>query len=384
MRESKDRYGGFAGVSLKATGFFRLEGGGREWRLVDPEGHPFFIVGINHVDDASLKYDENIHIWRERYGSREKWIRDCVVKSLKEWGFNALAWTKERVTIEFRHSPEWTPEEFRVAEMPYIPHMDFVSMESWNYQGFYPDVFSKAFEEWCDYQARYWCASLADDPFLIGYAYAARPRWVSHPRARTWVEDEDLESAAGRARLREIVRKYYETAHAAIRRYDKNHLIFGDLLEGKDTAPPGPFYQPEEVFDEMRPYVDVLSINWYDRFEEQAATVDEWQRKVGKPVFLADSGFEAPTDLKPQTWDRIHVDTQEERGKAFCRFIDEAAATGYVIGWGWCAFMENKARRRGLKTLMDEPFSECTNIMAKYCAGLYHRALPELKEGGDK
>ena len=144
MTESKDRYGGFAGVSLEATGFFRLEGGGRKWRLVDPEGHPFFIVGINHVDDASLKYDENIHIWRERYGSREKWIRDCVVKSLKEWGFNALAWTKERVTIEFRHSPEWTPEEFRVAEMPYIPHLDFASMESWNYQGFYPDVFSKA------------------------------------------------------------------------------------------------------------------------------------------------------------------------------------------------------------------------------------------------
>jgi len=257
-------------------------------------------------------------------------------------------------------------------------------MECWNHQPFYPDVFSKAFEEWCDYQARYWCTSLADDPYLVGYAYAARPRWVKHPRARTWVEDEDLSTPAGRARLREIIRKYYQTTYGAIRRYDKNHLIFGDLIEGKDTSPPGEFYPPEEVFDEMRPYVDVLSVNWYDFFEKQAPTIEEWQGKTGKPVFLADSGFEAPTELKPKAAPHIRVETQRERGEAFCRFLDEASATGYIIGWGWCAFMENKVRRRGLKTLMDEPFRECTDVMAEYCAELYHHVLPELRERGQK
>ncbi len=211
MDTSNTNFCGHQSVSLEATGFFRLEGEGRKWRLVDPEGHPFFIVGINHVDDSALKYDDNIHIWRERYGSREKWIRDCVVKSLREWGFNALAWTKEVVTKEYRHSPEWTPEEYRLAQMPYIPHLDFTSIESWNRQAFYPDVFSDTFKEWCDYQARYWCASLADDPYLIGYAYAARPQWVEHPTARTWVADENMDLPKGRERLREIVRKYYQT-----------------------------------------------------------------------------------------------------------------------------------------------------------------------------
>ncbi|MFC1735342.1 hypothetical protein ACFL1X_04445 [Candidatus Hydrogenedentota bacterium] len=381
--ELRDKYGGLASASLGATGFFRLEGGGQKWRLVDPEGHPFFIVGMNHIDDSSLKYDENIHLWRERYGCRDKWIQDCVIKSLKEWGFNTLAWTRERVTKEFRHSPEWTPEDFRVAEMPYIPHLDFLSTESWNFQAFYPDVFTSAFEDWCDYQARYWCASLADDPYLIGYACTARPRWTKHPTARPWFSEEELAGPAARKQLREIIRKYFETVHNSIRRYDKNHLILGDLIEGKETAPPGDLFPPQEIFEEMRPYVDVLSINWYDPFEAMADTVAEWQAKTDKPVLLADSGFEAPTELKPDTWNRIHVDTQRERGEAFCDFLDKASSTGYVIGWGWCAFMENKARRRGLMTLMDEPYGECTELMGEYCKDLYHHVMPEVFEGAD-
>jgi hypothetical protein len=88
--ENKGKYGGFEDVTYEATGFFRVEGAGRKWRLVDPEGHPFFIIGINHVDAAALKYKENIHIWRGRYGSRGRWIHEGVVKPLKSWGFNTI------------------------------------------------------------------------------------------------------------------------------------------------------------------------------------------------------------------------------------------------------------------------------------------------------
>jgi hypothetical protein len=372
MGEEKDHYGGYATETLQATGFFRLERNDDRWRLIDPDGHPFFIVGINHIDDASLKYDHNITIWRERYGSKTNWIQQGVVGPLREWGFNTISWTKEWVTPEFRHSLEWTPDEFRLAEMPYIPHLDMLSIEAWNRQAEYVDVFHPAFEEWCDYQARHWCAPLADDPYLVGYALCARPAWVRHRYAKHWFSGQDVSSPEVQAKLREIIRRYYRTAHEAIRRYDKNHLILGDLIAGFDHAPE-PFDPPDAAFEEMGDYIDVLSINWYHPFEVMRHTVSEWHIKSGgKPVYLSDSAFDAPTELKPEPWENIRVGGQRERGEAFARFIRQIAETGYILGWGWCAYIENLARRRGLRTRFDEPYQECTGVITCFNAELYN------------
>lgn len=53
--------------------------------------------------------------------------------------------------------------------------------------------------------------------------------------------------------------------------------------------------------------------------------------------------------------------------------MDKAIDSGYIIEWGWCAFIENRVRRRGLKTLMDEPYFDCAGLMAEYCQTLYKR-----------
>jgi len=370
-----DGYGGYSEHQFDATGFFYTCQSGDRWWLVDPEGHPFFIVGIAHVDDTALKYDETLAIYQKSYGTREKWISDCVVKSLRDWGFNTLAWTKQWVTPEMRHSPEWTPEEYRHSGLPYIPHIDFLSIERWNQQSVYKDVFSKEFEDWCDYQARYWCASLADDPNLIGYAYTARPHWdaAKFSEVIPWdpaVEDDE-------AYVRRIIARYYKVTHDAIRRYDKNHLIFGDLVEGADTLPTGPSEPPRAVFEEMGKYVDVLSVNWYHPFDVLRETVEAWHEISGKPVFLSDSAFVAPNDLLSVTeplfeggWEKLRVQDEQERGEAYVETIKKAADSGFVVGWGWCSFMQNRIRRYGLKDRFDQPYA-CTEIMREFNANLY-------------
>lgn len=376
MANSMDTYGGYTGKTFNATGFFRIEKDDDRWWLVDPEGHPFFIIGIAHVDDATMKYDHNISIYKERYGSRKKWISDCVVKSLKEWGFNTIAWTKEWVTPGLRHSPEWTPEEYRNSGLAYIPHIDFLSIERWNRQSVYVDVFGKEFEEWCDYQARYWCVSLADDPKLIGYAYTARPCWVfAEFCENSWFEGIDPRTKAGRDQLAKVIRQYYKTTHDAIRRYDKNHLILGDLIEGNDNLPQDEFNPPIEAFSQMCDFVDVMSINWYQRFDVMKESVEAWQEICKKPIFFSDSGFVAPTDILPENqilWEGARVRTQKDRGTSYAEFVKKAAASKSVIGWGWCSFMENLTRRYGLKNRFDEPYEECTNIMKEFNEDFYH------------
>ncbi len=57
-------------------GFFTLGQRKGHWWLITPEGKPFFTLGVNHIDPATMRYPENIHLWREKYdGSTLKWIR---------------------------------------------------------------------------------------------------------------------------------------------------------------------------------------------------------------------------------------------------------------------------------------------------------------------
>ena len=79
-----------------SKGFFAVDIRKDHWWLITPDGEPFFTIGLNHIDPASLRYPENIHIWRDKYqGSTMKWLRDSVAKNLKEWGFNTVGWEQE-------------------------------------------------------------------------------------------------------------------------------------------------------------------------------------------------------------------------------------------------------------------------------------------------
>ena len=78
------------------NGFFTLGQRDSHWWLVTPRGKPFFTIGLNHIDPASLRYPENIHIWREKYGgSTIRWIQESVAPNLKAWGFNTVGWVQE-------------------------------------------------------------------------------------------------------------------------------------------------------------------------------------------------------------------------------------------------------------------------------------------------
>jgi len=47
--------------------FFTLDQLDNHWWFITPKGEAFFSIGMNHIDPASLRYPENIHIWEEKY-----------------------------------------------------------------------------------------------------------------------------------------------------------------------------------------------------------------------------------------------------------------------------------------------------------------------------
>ena len=117
----------------------------RDGRLVDPDGNPFLSLGLNHTDETALKFPRNRDVWRERYGSRQSWIRDGVVADLRGWGFNTLGWTSEYIAggwgealdwfgdpIDLKHSEPWSAAELRGAGMPYVAQVRVAEIEDWN------------------------------------------------------------------------------------------------------------------------------------------------------------------------------------------------------------------------------------------------------------
>ncbi|MEM6800524.1 MAG: agarase [Bacteroidota bacterium] len=349
---------GFAALSLSglfeptkllpktAASFFRLEKRRGRWWLISSNEKPFFSLGLNHIDPASLRYPENLHIWKEKYGgSTIKWIEESVSPNLKKWRFNTVGWVQEVTLRQWQHSRSFTPEEYRALDMPYCHMLPFTQAHQWEKHTLHYDFFSQEWEEWCDYVARDHCAALSEDAKLIGYFYSDCPTWVHNRPQNEWrgpiFDPEKLESESGRKELRKLAKKYYQTTHDAIRRYDKNHLILGDRYEANARI-------AVEVIEEALPYVDVLS---FQDFRDPVLHLNEWHQKTGKPVLLADAA--------KMKWQTQPGEFTRNNGKWYAKILEALIQNPGCVGFHLCgAYQRNKARRYGLLDEMEQPDAE--------------------------
>ena len=337
-------------TQIEPKGFFTLGRRKDHWWLIKPDGKPFFTMGLNHIDPASLRYPENIHIWQKKYGgSTVRWIKESVVPNLKSWGFNTVGWVQEVTVRKWRHSRPFTNDEYKALGMPYCHLLPFIESHQWEKHTVNFDFRSEDWKEWCDYVARSHCAELSDDPNLIGYFYSDCPCWIHQRPDNAWrgpmFDPERLKTEAGRKELTELAGLYYKTTHDAIRRYDKHHLILGDRYEA--NAPIA-----MEVINAAKPYVDVLS---FQDFNKPVQHLDEWHKKTGKPVLLADA---AGVDWRSQAF------YKPNNGAWYAETLAALHKNPGCIGFHLCgAYQRNKARRRGLLDEMEKPDTTQVNLM---------------------
>lgn len=337
-------------TQTEPEGFFTIGKQKEHWWFITPDGKPFFSMGINHIDPASMRYPENLHLWQSRYGgSTIRWIKESVAPNLKAWGFNTVGWVQEVTVKQWRHSRPFTVDEYRALNMPYCHLLPFTEAHQWEKHTVHYDFRSEEWKEWCDYVARAHCAALSDDPNLIGYFYSDCPCWIHDRPLNEWrgpiFDPEQLKSEAGRKELSALARCYYKTTHDAIRRYDKHHLLLGDRYEA--NAPIA-----MEVINAALPYVDVLS---FQDFRDPVKHLDEWYKKTGKPVLLADAAgvrVKQTGEFKPNN------------GPWYAETLAAAHQNPGCVGYHLCgAYQRNKARCRGLLDEMENPDTEHVQIM---------------------
>ena len=70
--DSLDQRGGNQLISLRATGFFRVEKVSGRWQVIDPEGHPFIVAAVNSIRLGNSA--ANQQTFRERWHNKEAWV----------------------------------------------------------------------------------------------------------------------------------------------------------------------------------------------------------------------------------------------------------------------------------------------------------------------
>jgi hypothetical protein len=276
-------------------------------------------------------HDENRDHWVKVFVAKQPWddawrrgFRDEALRDCRHLGLNTFGYHCETPILL---NPPLGPV------MPYVRHYIPVSFSLHmraKPEG-YVDIFNPGFAEHCDDVARKQVKPYADDPLILGFAMADVPTmtdgesqwsglatwprvlrnmganvpgkrayvvmmrerhgqirmfnsvydatfdsWDALRATENWRPETDManttERADNMAFLRQCVDTYYRVAKEALRRYDKNHMFFGDKTNANGDA-------FDNMADIAARYSDVTYFQSYGR-------VSTWQPCHLSSVFL--------------------------------------------------------------------------------------------------
>ncbi len=411
--------GGDKSRTLRPTGFFRVDRVDGRWVSVDPHGHPFFSTGMDLVGYKQGSYATDVTrreylferlpppgpAWlrpgsqmsfytaniMHRFGPgwERKW-QDHTIARLKNWGFNTIA--------------NWSDYDVATSSgMPYvIPLQGWQTKKTFPFPWNFPDVFSKEFEDNVDQAAQRQLAPLKNDPNLIGWFIGNEPQWArSFGSLTPWPDMllADPKPSATKDRLRELLkanpeaekqikadfvytcaRRYFEVITAALRRHDPNHLLLGIRFAEN----------PNNRWVEMSRLFDVFSVNIYSReFMPNPENIRRFSEVSGKPVLIGEfTAAAAGRGMQGLFYWGHKVRDYAERGKAYRYYVENSAASPYIIGTHWFQMVDDLPTGRpsdeerlnyGFINVIDLPYPELVEA-----AKQTHRLIYKLKNGAAK
>ncbi len=325
--QAADRYGGDQSITRDATGFFRIEEIRGRHFLITPGGHGFRALGLNHF-----------HMMTSR-------DFDQAIQNLRDWGFNSGGY----------QAPPWQRDR-----VPHTRGIVLVPTSNWMRPGAfaYRDVFDPAFLGQLEQKIRRVVEPSSRNSFLVGYFWTDIPLWSKKRQSKTargdafWGQDwisfyKSLpENAAGRkvwetwrqenpdaaesAFLAVIARHLYSKAHTFTRKYDSNHLIFGDRYFEPDM--------PEQVIREALPFIDAIAIQpTTKKFDPEFYT--RLSTRYGKPIYIADHVTSFWTREHPNTMSQVTTDA-DSYVAYYTAYVTSALSHPSVIGYNKCQYQD--------------------------------------------
>ena len=390
-----------------ATGFFRVADVDGRPGIVAPDGTPRFVLGCCWVHPRgsfshALGHSPYGRFCETNYPSQAAWAEETLGR-LRSWGFNNLGAASD-VELCGRQGLSHVAT-LRLGQDFAKGDPDRSILPYGNAPGTaLPNVFHPDWPAFCEARAEELCAAVRDDPWLLGWfldnelawgarrgqpatglyeAVAALPPEHSARKALkaflanpSHAEPQSMQSlgeadsqtlgvsacsatprdvsvlplATKLAFLRHYARTYFETACAAVRRHDPNHLILGCRFAGLENAHP-------VVWEEAGRFCDVVSVNVYPWADlDRGVILDEkcgvpvaerfgkYGGYAGKPLFVSEWSFPAlDTGRKCLVGAGQRVPTQEDRAEAAALFLRTMRDDPHVVGCDWFMWCDRPA-----------------------------------------
>ena len=371
-----------SGPMFPATGYFRVTKKSGRWYLVTPQGAPFYSSGIDSVSpvgdtDAVTGKCLYCQAVAANYPNTAAWVTSTINR-LHAWGFNTLG--------------SFSDYSLLGSKMPYTVQLTMNTVSDW---------FSPSFVTSADHEAATVAAPLANDPNVVGYFTDTEVPW-GPPNIPNFPSSSLLATylalPAGSPGLAVAKRyvgnplgfvyaaatRYFQVTSAAVRKYDRHHLILGMKSEGQEI--------PKEVLEAARPYVDVFSLEDYSvQPGEDRALVGVWpyylyvqpnlrnmEQYVQRPLMLGEYSQLAVAPATPDTHPgtAVYVDypTQQARTAAYAAFIAPLYENArWMVGDQWFEYYDEPQGGRvgdlendnfGVVNVQDQPYSDLVNAMS--------------------
>jgi hypothetical protein len=305
-------------VKISATEPWTLGTQSGRQTLLTPEGNPFLMIGLSH---ASAVFGKEMP---------DAANLDAVETQLRGWGFNTIP------AVEL-----WD-------RFPFIVPLDRLVGDQTNR---YEDVFDPAFKARLRKKIETAVAKAKSNPNCIGYWWTDIPpyqTWSKQKLGKSWPEYlRDLPPGSAGCRryeaflaengshdetalFRLIVRELYAETSRVFEELDPQRLQFGERFDTLGV--------PDAVLEEAARYVDVISIQPYDKVFN-TARFDAIHRLTGKPIVISDWNLSFPTPQYAKTmWPQFQ--TPEAAAEAYEAYLQAAFSRPYMLGYFKCQYVD--------------------------------------------
>lgn len=351
------KYGGWKAHRVAATGFFRVEKIDGRWWAIDPEGYLYV-----HLAPSSVNLNN--------------YTADQIYQLLLQYGFNGLGcWSDE--TILQSSLKNQTP-------LAYCPKISFIGVyRRQRDPRIEMPVFDDEFETYANQLAQGF-SSYKNDPHVFGYLSDNEMPWrdeglpahlaITNPTDKNYITAIDFLTARGKtagnwdtedqyAYMALMAERYYSVVSAAIKNVDSNHMYIGSRCHSTEK-------QIEDFMRNAGKYVDVFSMNHYHKWSSRQVEIQNMSEWSGRPLMITE--FYAMQDMPiVENGAGWLVLDQASRGSFYQNFVSTLAETGYVVGWHWFKFQDDRNGNKGIVDESGNLYTELLNEMQQMNSQLY-------------
>ena len=146
--------------------------------------------------------------------------------------------------------------------------------------------------------------------------------------------------------------QYYKRAKESFKKYNKNHLFFGDKLNGNTDG-------LDSVIKITSRYTDLINFQYYAPLDEHIECMDRWAglKAIEQPLLNGDSAFTVPTETMPNPHGP-HCNSQKHRAEITIQFMKNSLQRHDFIGWHMCGIIDTT------KTMPTKELSQHQGIMS--------------------